>query len=199
LGIVRASAQRLGGLVGDILDLSNLEGGIEMETASLDLAALARRAADECEWKASEKGVSLAVEVPEQMPPVTGSRRWLGQVVENLLTNAVKFSNPGGAVAVRLAHKGEGVQVTVSDSGIGIPAADQSRIFEKFFRASNRDATGASGTGLGLSICRHIVNRHGGRIWFESTEGIGTSFHFVVPTAKAGESAVRPWLEARQT
>ncbi|TBR22149.1 GAF domain-containing protein [bacterium] len=198
LGIVRGSAQRLSGLVSDILDISKLEGGLEMEAAPLDLAAVARRTAEECEFKASEKGVSIAVEASDQVPPVTGSERWLGQVVENLLTNAVKFSKPGGAVSVRLAHKGEGVQVTVTDSGIGIPAADQARIFEKFFRASNRDATGASGTGLGLAICRHIVNRHGGRIWFESVEGAGTSFHFVVPTAKAGDPAGRPAAATRQ-
>jgi signal transduction histidine kinase len=197
LGIVRGSAQRLSGLVSDILDLSKLEGGLEMEVAPLDMAALARRAAEECEWKASEKQVALVVEAPEGLPAASGSERWLGQVVENLLTNAVKFSRPGGNVAMRVSHKGEGVQVTVTDSGIGIPQADQARIFEKFFRASNRDATGASGTGLGLAICRHIVDRHGGRIWFESHEGVGTSFHFLVPTAKAADPAGRP-AAARQ-
>lgn len=191
LGIVRGSAQRLSGLVSDILDLSKLEGGLEMEASALDLTALSRRAIEEFEWKASERGVTLSVEAPEQLPPVTGSERWLGQVVENLVTNAVKFSRSGGSVVVRLAHKGEGIQVTVTDSGIGIPEADQARIFEKFFRASNRDATGAPGTGLGLAICRHIIARHGGRIWFDSKEGVGTSFHFVVPTAKAGEAVVR--------
>lgn len=192
LGIVRSSAQRLSGLVSDILDLSKLEGGLEMEVVPLDLGALARRAAEECEWKASEKGVAILIEAPEGLPAASGSERWLGQVVENLLTNAVKFSRPGGNVAVRVSHKGEGVQVSVSDSGIGIPKADQARIFEKFFRASNRDATGASGTGLGLAICRHIVNRHRGRIWFESAEGAGTTFHFLVPTAKAEDPAGRP-------
>ncbi|TPW20366.1 MAG: multi-sensor signal transduction histidine kinase, partial [Elusimicrobia bacterium] len=198
LGIVRGSAQRLSGLVSDILDLSKLEGGMEMEAVSLDLGALARRAIEECDWKAAEKGVKLTLEASEQLPNVSGSERWLGVVVENLLTNAVKFSRQGGTVALRLAHKGEGVQVSVADAGIGIPEADQARIFEKFFRASNRDATGAPGTGLGLAICRHIVNRHGGRIWFESEEGRGTTFHFVVPTAKAGEPAGRPPAATRR-
>ncbi|MDE2291461.1 MAG: GAF domain-containing sensor histidine kinase, partial [Elusimicrobia bacterium] len=189
LAIVRGSAQRLAELVNDILELSKLEGGTEMEVEAVDLARLARKTLEDVRWRAEEKKVELALEVPARLPFARGSERWLGQVLENLVSNAVKFSRDGGRVRVALAHKGEGLQATVVDDGIGIPAADQGRIFEKFFRASNRDATNAPGTGLGLAICRHIVDRHGGRIWFESREGEGTRFHFVVPAAKAQEPA----------
>ncbi|MBI3298137.1 MAG: GAF domain-containing sensor histidine kinase [Elusimicrobia bacterium] len=185
LSIVRGSAQRLSELVSDILDLSKLEEGVEIESKPFDLAAAARKVVDDSRWRADEKGIELAVEAPEALPRALGSERWLSQVLENLLSNALKFSRSGGKVSVILAHKGEGLQATVADAGIGIPEADQPRIFEKFFRASNRDATGASGTGLGLAICRHIVDRHNGRIWFESSSGAGTRFHFVVPTSRA--------------
>ncbi len=192
LGIVRGAAERLGGLVSDILDISKLEGGLAMEIEAVDLGLLARESVEALSWRAGESGVALALEVPEALPRAQGNARWLGQVLDNLLSNALKFSRRGGAVRVSLAHKGEGIQATVADAGIGIPAADQARIFEKFFRASNRDATGASGTGLGLAICRHIVDRHGGRIWFDSTEGEGTRFHFVVPAVRTEEAAARP-------
>ncbi|MBI2362009.1 MAG: HAMP domain-containing histidine kinase [Elusimicrobia bacterium] len=189
LGIVRSAAQRLSELVSDILDISKLETGVEMEAESVDLGAAARRVLEETRWRGAEKELSFEADIPAGLPAVTGSERWLSQVLENLLSNAIKFSRPGGPVRLTLSHKGEGLQATVEDSGVGIPEADQPRIFEKFFRASNRDATGASGTGLGLAICRRIIDRHCGRIWFESTEGKGTSFHFVVPVARAVEAA----------
>lgn len=191
LGIVRSSAQRLSSLVSDILDLSKLEEGVSVESAAFDLAAAARKTIDEMRWRADEKEIRMELEAPDGLPNAFGSERWLSQVLENLLSNAVKFSRPQGRVRVLISHKGEGLQATVVDDGIGIPEADQPRIFEKFFRASNRDATGAPGTGLGLAICRHIVDRHNGRIWFESRAGAGTSFHFVVPAARAEEAAPR--------
>ena len=193
LGIVRSAAQRLSELVSDILDISKLETGVEMEAEPVDLGASVRRVIEETRWRGTEKGLSFESEIPPGLPCARGSERWLNQVLENLLSNAIKFSQPGGSVRVSLSHKGEGLQATVEDAGVGIPEADQPRIFEKFFRASNRDATGASGTGLGLAICRRIIDRHNGRIWFESAQGKGTKFHFVVPVARAdGSNGGRP-------
>ena len=104
-------------------------------------------------------------------------------VLDNLVSNAVKFTMPGGRVRVRIQDKGEFVMVSVSDDGIGIPPEDREKVFERFYRAGNRSQVNAPGTGLGLAIAREVVDKHGGKIWLESELGKGTTFHFVVPAA----------------
>ena len=123
-------------------------------------------------------------ESPPLLPKVLGHEEWLRQVFDNLISNAVKFTPTGGQVTVGLANRGEGVEAKVEDNGIGIPTGDQERIFEKFFRASNRQSIKAPGTGLGLAICQSILDRHEGRIRLESEPGKGTRFIFVVPAVK---------------
>jgi signal transduction histidine kinase len=124
---------------------------------------------------------TLEYEESVEEPLVLGDRGRLAQVLVNLLENALKYSPMGGPVRVTLTRAGPEVLVSVSDSGIGIPADQQAHLFERFFRARNAPISGFGGLGLGLYICRHIVERHGGRIWVESEVGHGSTFRFTLP------------------
>jgi two-component system phosphate regulon sensor histidine kinase PhoR len=118
------------------------------------------------------------------VPLVRGDEARLGQVLVNLLHNAVKFSPDGGAVIVRVAPADGEVITSVQDHGVGVPRAAQARIFERFYKVDRARVRGeAGGTGLGLAIARHVVEQHGGRIWLESEEGHGTTFSFALPIA----------------
>ena len=104
-------------------------------------------------------------------------------MIDNLVSNAVKFTHPGGRIRVGVQDKGEFLMVSVSDDGIGVPSEDREKIFERFYRAGNRSEVNVPGTGLGLAIAREIVDKHGGKIWLESQLGKGSTFHFVLPVA----------------
>lgn len=184
LQIAKSAAKRLSGLVSDLLDLSRLEGGAKMEPRPLDLPELVGQSVENLQPVAAEGGKTLAWAPPAAFPRALGDARWLGLVVDNLVSNALKFTRPGGRVAVELKDKGEFLMVSVTDDGIGIPMADRDKIFERFYRASNRGEVNAPGTGLGLAIAREVVSKHGGKIWFESETGKGTTFRFVVPAAR---------------
>ena len=138
--------------------------------------------------QAERAGLSLRVDCPADLPKVTIDAQRLEQVLVNFIHNAVKFTKPGGEVVLGAdvvpkggAGVGE-VRFAVRDTGIGIPAEDVSRIFERFYRV-DKSRTG-SGTGLGLSIAKHIVEAHKGLIWAESTEGQGSTFYFTIPITK---------------
>lgn len=188
LSIAKAAAKRLSGLVSDLLDLSRLEGGAKMELRPLDLARMVAQSVENHQPAAAESGKTLSCEAPLRECKALADERWIGLVVDNLVSNAVKFTNPGGRIRVKLQDKGEFLMVSVSDDGIGIPPQDHARLFERFYRASNRTEVNAPGTGLGLSIAREVVSKHGGKIWFESTLGKGSTFHFVLPAAPREEA-----------
>ena len=183
LTIAKAASKRLSGLVSDLLDLSRLEGGVKMEPGPLDLVQLALESVENHQPAAAEAGKTLSSEVLGALPKALGDERWLHLVLDNLVSNAIKFTHPGGRVRVRLQDKGEFVMVSVSDDGIGIPPEDREKVFERFYRAGNRSEVNAPGTGLGLAIAREVVDKHGGKIWLESELGKGTTVHFVVPAA----------------
>jgi signal transduction histidine kinase len=184
LQITKAAAKRLAGLVSDLLDLSRLEGGARMELRPLDLADLVSQSVENLQPLATEAAKTLRWSRPERFPRAVGDARWLGLAVDNLVSNAIKFTRPGGRISIDAQDKGEFLMISVADDGIGIPEEDRPKLFERFYRASNRGEVSASGTGLGLAIAREVVSKHGGKIWFESELGKGTTFHFVVPTAR---------------
>jgi len=183
LAIAKAASKRLSGLVSDLLDLSRLEGGAKMQPGPLDLGRLVLESVENHQPAAAEAGKTLSSESPAALPQALGDERWLHLVLDNLVSNAIKFTHPGGRVRVRVQDKGEFVMVSVSDDGIGIPPEDREKVFERFYRAGNRSQVNAPGTGLGLAIAREVVDKHGGKIWLESELGKGTTFHFVVPAA----------------
>ncbi len=172
-------------MVEELLDLSRIEsGGPLVMLDEVDLGRLAVASVERLRLFAERQGVELRTDVPDAVPPVRGAEDRLGQVMVNLLHNAVKFSPDGGEVTVRVRPTAEEVVVSVEDHGIGIPRADQARVFERFYKADKARRRGG-GTGLGLSIARHVVEAHGGRIRVESEEGRGSTFSFALPVLDA--------------
>ena len=172
-------------MVNELLDLSRIESGGALGALEiLDLGQIATDSAERLRLFADRQGVALRVDVVEPLPAVRGDAARLGQVIVNLLHNAVKFSPDGGDVVVTVRGSAGEVVVSIADHGVGIPAAAQPRIFERFYKVDRARVRGeAGGTGLGLAIARHIVEQHGGRIWVESVEGAGSTFSFALPSA----------------
>jgi two-component system phosphate regulon sensor histidine kinase PhoR len=182
--IIRDHAARLARLTEDLLKLSSIEAGqLNLEFHPVSVAQLVESCMETVRLKAASKQLTLAADVPSEIPTIRGDANRLQEVLQNLLDNAVQYTPPGGSILVSAAPKDAEVTVTVTDTGIGIPQAEQVRIFERFYRVDAARSREAGGTGLGLSIARHIVDAHGGRLWLESTVGEGSRFHFSVPAA----------------
>jgi PAS domain S-box-containing protein len=183
LGIVDRNAARLERLVDDLLFMARLGSGkLELSLQDSDLAALARESVGAATPRATAQAVRLECTV-EEVPPVSGDPGRLGQLLDNLISNAVKFTPDGGRVDVRVFPQNGDVAVEVADTGIGISANEQSQLFQKFFRTSAAGERAIQGTGLGLSISKAIVEAHHGRIELESEENIGTTIRVLLPVA----------------
>ena len=178
---IHGSGKHLLELLNEILDLSKVEAGrMDLEYSSFELRSLLEDAASMLRERASAHGISLRVEVGDDVGLVYADELRLKQVVLNLMTNAVKFTGDGGSVVVR-AVRGQGtVDITVEDTGIGVPEADRERIFESF-QQGGRGSSREEGTGLGLTLSRRIVELLGGRMWMESEVGVGSTFGFSLP------------------
>ncbi|GAB4461372.1 MAG: ATP-binding protein [Anaerolineales bacterium] len=166
----------------ELLELSRIESGrLSLDLQPVPPAELLTSACERMKLQAERAGLTLRVECAQALPKVRIDLQRMEQVLVNLIHNAVKYTRPGGEV-VLFAEAGAGeVRFAVRDTGIGIPAEDIPRIFERFYRVEKSRA--GSGTGLGLSIARHIVEAHKGKIWAESVEGQGSIFYFTLPAA----------------
>jgi two-component system, OmpR family, phosphate regulon sensor histidine kinase PhoR len=174
-------------MVNELLDLAKIEsGGPLVLLNDVDVGRIAVESIERLRLFADRQGLALEADVPPDLPPVRGDEARIGQVVVNLVHNALKFGvredGDDGLVSVRVRPVGDEVVTAVEDHGIGIARADQARIFERFYKADRARVRGG-GTGLGLSIARHVINQHGGRIWVESEEGVGSTFSFALPIA----------------
>jgi two-component system phosphate regulon sensor histidine kinase PhoR len=186
LEIIDRHARRLGHIVRDLLALATVETGKwRVEPTQIDVAEIARIVIRDLALRVREGELSLECEV-EGRSEAFADPRILEQILTNLLDNAVKYTEPGGEIRVRIVEGPERVRVSVRDTGIGIPEEDRARIFERFYRVDKARSRSAGGTGLGLSIVRHLVQRLGGEISVESRLGEGTTFSFSLP--KRGES-----------
>jgi two-component system, OmpR family, phosphate regulon sensor histidine kinase PhoR len=172
-------------MVNELLDLSRIEGGAaELHFDKVRMPDVINAAIDRLRTFADRQRVGLETEgLDDDLPPVLGDEERLGQVLVNLLHNAVKFSPPESAVILSAKVVEGEIAVTVRDEGPGVAKADVDRIFERFYKVDKARQRGQGGTGLGLSIARHIVEGHGGRIWVESEDGRGSAFTFTVPLA----------------
>lgn len=184
LEIIRDHAVRLARLTNDLLKLARIEAGkLEVEFFPVQLLEVIERSAETMLLKASQKQISLEVEVPPGLPTVRGDASLLRDVLQNLIDNAIQYTPEGGRIQVSATAEPRDMVVCVADTGIGIPVVDQERIFERFYRVDAARSREAGGTGLGLSIAKHIVEAHGGRLWVESEVGRGSKFFFSVPLA----------------
>ncbi|MDZ4817041.1 MAG: ATP-binding protein [Verrucomicrobiota bacterium] len=169
-------------LIDDLMELTKLESGrFPLTKVSTHLPSLLERTLGEFEEMAGRKNLSLSIEGIGVSESIYIDPKLIERVMYNLLDNAVKYTPEGGKVVITLNEKNSETQVTVADTGPGIPLADQPHIFERFYRVEKGRTRDVGGTGLGLSICKHIVFNHGGRIWVESEPGKGSRFHFVLP------------------
>lgn len=179
VGHIRAEAQRLVTLIGDIIRLSQLDEGEVLPKERLDLLEVAQSAADDLQAEAEKKNVRLSVS--GEPAELEGVRQLIYEVAYNLGDNAIKYNIDGGSVSINVSSDGKNAKLTVSDTGIGIAAEDQSRIFERFYRVDKSHSKESGGTGLGLSIVKHAVQYHGGRISMDSAPGKGTSISVSLP------------------
>ena len=179
VGHIRAEAQRLVTLIGDIIRLSQLDEGDEMPAEPVDLADLAEEAVRDLQAEADKKHVTL--HCGTQSACMTGVRRLLYEIIYNLIDNAVKYNVDGGRVNIQVAGEPHNVRVTVKDTGIGIAPEHQGRIFERFYRADKSHSKASGGTGLGLSIVKHAVQYHHGSIDLQSQPGKGTQISVTFP------------------
>lgn len=186
LGIILEHSRRLARLTEDLLKLSQMDAErLELEVRSVGVAQLIESCYETAQRRAAEKGLSLSLNLPSHLPDVAGDNRRLQEVLQNLLDNAIQYTLPGGKIVLSAEAGNDEVIFTVADTGIGIPQADQPRIFERFYRVDVARSREAGGTGLGLAIAKHLIEVHGGRIWVESELGAGSKFHFSVPVFDA--------------
>ena len=181
---VRENSHRLNAMIDDLLDTSRIESGsLELIPKDLDVGQEIKDVVRSMETLLDEKQILLSLDIPAGLPMVRADKLRFSQVIFNLLSNACKYSPVGAAAAIAAREKGRLIQIEVSDAGMGISKADQSRLFTKFFRADNSSTRETYGTGLGLFISRHIIEAHGGSIWVESEEGRSTTVSFTLPRA----------------
>lgn len=194
--ILYDQAQRLLDLVNDIMDLSRLEGGaIKLNLATMSINDVIEGCVQTIETQAVRKGIRLEQKLGAGMPEIPVDASKLRQVVVNLLNNAVKFTDSGGAIEIGTRLIEDHVVVDVSDSGVGIAARDLTRIFDLFTRSDLAVSRQYEGLGLGLHLVKRLVELHGGRIWVESTPGKGSRFFFSLPVGRTAAPAL-PAAEA---
>lgn len=175
IGHIRESGEHLLAMINDILDLSRVEAGqTALNESTIDLAQLVRRTAGLMEAKARDGGLRLELRLPANLPLLRGDERAIKQILLNLVANAMKFTKPGGQVIVEVASSGDSLELSVTDTGIGIAAADQKRVFEPFVQVESELNRRFEGTGLGLPLVRSLAEQHGGRIVLQSSPGKGT-------------------------
>jgi two-component system phosphate regulon sensor histidine kinase PhoR len=169
-------------MAGELLELTRIESGqLPLEFKPAPAGDLLLSAAERMRAQVERAGLTLRLDSPQVLTEVRADPPRLEQVLVNLIHNAVKFTNPGGEVVLSAQAEPGFVRFSVQDTGVGIPADDLERIFERFYKADRARSSG--GTGLGLSIARHVVEAHGGKIWAESVEGRGSTFKFTIPVA----------------
>jgi two-component system phosphate regulon sensor histidine kinase PhoR len=187
LEIVHRQTERLGRLINDLTDLSNIElGKVSLRLVPTTLDEVVDSVLAVIEPRARRGGVTLGAKMPRGLPPVRADHDRLAQILINLVDNAVKYTPDGGTVTVRASETARGtVEVSVEDTGVGIPSSDLPRITERFYRVDKARSRELGGTGLGLAIVKHLVLAHGGELHIESEVGRGTTVRFTLPAAES--------------
>lgn len=179
---ILTSVERMNHLINTLLNITRIEaGGVNVKISAVKLQDLLHEITHEAEPDAKRKGLSLTTKVDENLGTMSTDALLVKEVCANLISNAIKYTPAGGSITARLKTKGNNVIISVQDTGFGIPTAAQGHIFTKFFRADNILSEDVSGTGLGLYLTKTIAENLNGELWFESTEGVGSTFFFSLP------------------
>jgi two-component system, OmpR family, phosphate regulon sensor histidine kinase PhoR len=192
LAIILDHSRRLARLTEDLLRLSEMDAErLELEVRRVSVPQLVESCYETAQRRAAEKGLTLSLQLPNNLPDIAGDTRRLQEILQNLLDNAIQYTLPNGKIILSAETRNDEVTLTVSDTGIGIPQSDQPRIFERFYRVDAARSREAGGTGLGLAIAKHLIEAHGGRIWVESEVGFGSKFHVSVPIFDTERATLR--------
>ncbi|HEV2012183.1 MAG TPA: GAF domain-containing sensor histidine kinase [Candidatus Limnocylindria bacterium] len=185
LGDIGTSGRHLLDLVNQILDLSKVEAGrMDLDPSAFSPAETIRASLAFIRERAAAHRIEVAAEIPADLPTVTADERKIRQVLLNLLSNAVKFTPDGGRIGIAARAADGELEISVKDTGIGIPVEDQPAVFEEFRQVGQRSDRSREGTGLGLTLAKRFVELHGGRIWVESAVGTGSTFSFAIPVER---------------
>lgn len=184
LGVISSESERMARIVTDLLTLSKLDyGRMELRMMRFSLSELLKNVANAMKLTAQNSGHEMLVDAPDTLPSIVGDRERIEQVVVNILSNAVKYTPSGGHIRLSACAPGKNlVRIKVEDDGVGIPAADVPRLFERFYRVDKARSRAAGGTGLGLAIAKEIVEQHEGKIALASEYGKGTTVTITLPT-----------------
>jgi two-component system sensor histidine kinase SenX3 len=185
---VAAEAERLGRIIDDLLDLSRIESNESPSSEAVDMDRLVSEVVEPLRRHARGRDIEITLNCHSSGLSIPGDRRDLVSAVSNLVDNAIKYSEPGGHVTVDLRCDDGWVDVAVTDQGIGIPARDRERIFERFYRVDRARSRSTGGTGLGLAIVRHVAVNHGGSVSVQSVEGEGSTFTLRLPTKEVTDA-----------
>jgi signal transduction histidine kinase len=185
LEMIAKSVERAIHLINSLLNVSRIETGkMTFVFQPVSVYELVNDAVVNVQSMVAEAGHSLTVNVPKGLLYVNGDRAMLTNVVENLLVNAVKYTERGGKITIEAFDEGDNVHLTVSDTGIGIPEEEQEKIFDKFYQVSRGNSRWAKGIGIGLYVAKYVMEKHNGKIWVESEVGKGSVFHVLFPIFK---------------
>jgi signal transduction histidine kinase len=181
------------GIVNNMIAVSEMEGEVDFTPEAVNMEPLLESEIRAIRPELERRNLEFNFDCPTTIPPVMGDPLRLRQVVNNILSNACKYTQPGGRVEMRIrvlppdvfSRDDRGyIVVAISDTGIGIPLEEQPKIFDRFYRVDNPLSIEAGGPGVGLTIAKELVERHGGRIWVDSKEGEGSTFTFIIPLAE---------------
>jgi PAS domain S-box-containing protein len=173
-------------LVNNLLDLGRIDFGVGLQVESIPVLDILERVTGSLQMQAKQKQIALGVEIPKDLPhAIDADEALLQQALYNLVENALKYTPQGGEVTIHLQTAPSDLAFAIQDSGIGIPETDLPRLFEKFYRGTNREALAQRGTGLGLAIVKSIAERHGGKVWLESELGKGSTFYLQIPLVQS--------------
>jgi signal transduction histidine kinase len=185
LNDILSSGRHLLSLINDILDLSKIEAGkMELDLEDFNLAAAIDNALTLVHERAARRSLTLAQDVDSRIGDFRGDERKIKQILLNLLSNAIKFTPEGGRVDVRAIPNGDVIEISVTDTGVGIAPEDRDAVFEEFRQVGTDIAKKHEGTGLGLALTQRFVELHGGNIWLESEVGVGSTFTFALPVRR---------------
>ena len=182
---IRQSHETMARLVNDLLDVARIDQGrLVLNKEKINLLGIIDNVVENNKILAKASNVEINVIKPDKLPEIIGDKKRIAVVIDNLISNAVKYIEKKGFVEIKIEEDGDKVKVFVKDNGVGIPDGQQDKVFQKFFRSNNAVKYQTEGTGLGLYISKNIIEQLGGKMWFKSIEGIGSDFCFYLPNKK---------------